>query len=71
MNNHELRRARKSLGLTVKQFGEAFGVKDERTIRGWENGERGGKPSPVPEPVALLVQLALEYKNVREWLGIS
>lgn len=71
MTGDELREARHSLGLTVDQFCEIFAITNERTLRGWEYGERNGQPNPVPKQLALLVELALEFPAVRKWLGIK
>lgn len=69
MTPEELKRARHALGLSVDQFAEWFGVASGRTVRGWEIGERNGEPTRVPQPVALLVRLALEFEAVRQWLA--
>lgn len=71
MTGEELKNARHELGLTVNQFCEVFGIVNERSLRGWEYGERNGQPSPVPRQLELLVLLALEFPNVRKWLGIN
>lgn len=70
MTPDELKSARHRLGLSISGFCRAFGVANERTVRGWEVGFRGDLPAPVPPPVALLVRLAVEFQNVRQWLGI-
>ena len=69
MNAKELKRARKTLGLSVSDFCLAFGIGNERTLRGWELGFRGDKPAPIPKPVQLLVRLALDIEEAREWLA--
>jgi len=71
MTPKELKRARKTLGLSVSDFCLAFGIGNERTLRGWELGFRGDKPAPIPKPVQLLVRLALSDQpiDVREWLA--
>ena len=71
MTGDELRAARHELGLTVNQFCDIFAIASERTLRGWEKGERNGLPNPVPRQLELLVLLALEFPAVRKWLGIS
>lgn len=70
LTGDELKEARHRLGLSITEFCDAFGVANERTVRGWELGFRGDIPAPVPKPVALLVRLALEFPAVRHWLGI-
>ena len=71
MTPGELKEARNTLGLTLVEFARAFDVND-RTVRGWENGARnGGKPTPVPRPIAVLVRLALKNASVRRELGIA
>lgn len=39
MTADEVRRIRRGLGLTQKQFGNLIGGVHRRTIRKWENGE--------------------------------
>jgi transcriptional regulator with XRE-family HTH domain len=71
MTPGELREARNALGLTLVEFARAFDVND-RTVRGWENGTRnGGKLTPIPRPIAVLVRLALKNHTVRRELGIA
>jgi len=69
MTPKELKRARKTLGLSVRDFCQAFGVGNERTLRGWELGFRGDQPAPIPKPVELLVRLALDIEEARELLA--
>ena len=69
MTSEELRAARAAFGLTGAEFARVFDVSD-RTVRGWEAGQRDGKPSPVPRPIAVLVRLALKQASVRLELGI-
>jgi transcriptional regulator with XRE-family HTH domain len=68
MTADELKAARHSLGLSAEAFARAFGIASGRTVRGWESGERNGKAAPVPDPVALLVQLALALPAARAWI---
>jgi transcriptional regulator with XRE-family HTH domain len=70
MTGEELRSARLRLRLKGVDFANAFGVND-RTLRGWETGERNNRPNPVPRPIAVLVRAALRYAWVREELGIA
>lgn len=69
MTSAELKTARHILGLSAEGFARVFGVASGRTVRGWEAGERDGKPAPVPPPIALLVNLALEVEAARAWLN--
>jgi len=39
--------------------------------RGWETGERNGAPAAIPQPIAILVGLALDMPAVRARLGIA
>jgi DNA-binding transcriptional regulator YiaG len=68
MTPTELKSARATLGLSAEGFARVFGIASGRTVRGWELGERGGQPAPIPRPVALLVTLALEMPAVRKRL---
>ena len=70
MTGDELRQARLELGLTGVAFARAFDCTD-RMLRHWENGDRIGKPHPIPRPIAILVRLALKNATVRRELGIS
>ena len=45
MTSEELRAARAAFGLTGAEFARVFDVSD-RTVRGWEAGQRDGKPLP-------------------------
>ena len=69
MTPEELRAARAAFGLTGAEFAQVFDVSD-RTVRGWEAGQRDGNPAPVPRPIAVLVRLALKHASVRRELGI-
>jgi DNA-binding transcriptional regulator YiaG len=69
MTSDELRAARKAFGLTQTEFAKVFDV-NIRTVKAWEAGHRDGKPSPVPRPIAVLVELALKQASVRLALGI-
>ena len=71
MTGEELKDARHKLGLTVDQFCQIFGIANERTLRGWEYGERNGLPAPVPRQLELLVLIALKFPAVRKWLEIG
>lgn len=71
MTPAELKSARHSLGLSAEGFAQAFGVASGRTVRGWETGARNGKPATMPRPVLILLQLAMEFPEVRERLGIT
>lgn len=70
MTGDELKEARHQLGLSINEFAEIFGVANERTVRGWELGWRGDQPTTIPMPVQLLVRMALELPESRQWLGI-
>jgi DNA-binding transcriptional regulator YiaG len=70
MTPEEFKQARAALGLTAAEFGAAFDVAG-RTVRGWELGQRNGKPQSVPRSVAVLVRLALKSPSVRRELGIT
>jgi transcriptional regulator with XRE-family HTH domain len=68
----ELKRARQALGLTGAQFAKAFDV-HETTLWRWENGRirHNGKPTPVPETIAKLVEAALASPKMRRRLNIT
>ena len=70
MTPNEIKAARAQLGLTQAEFAEAFKV-DLRTVGGFEQGERNGRPSKMPPSLALLVRLALRHPTVRRELGIK
>jgi DNA-binding transcriptional regulator YiaG len=70
MTPDEIKAARAKLGLTQAEFAKAFQI-DVRTVGGFEQGERNGRPSRLPAPVALLVRLALRHPMVRRELGIK
>jgi len=70
MTPADLKKARKSLGLSAERFAKVFGVASGRTVRGWEAGERNGAPAPIPRPIELLVTIAMEFEGVRKRLGI-
>lgn len=70
MTPDELRQARAALGLTGLELANVLDVSD-RTVRAWESGARDGKPSPIPQSIAVLVRLALKYASVRRELGIN
>jgi transcriptional regulator with XRE-family HTH domain len=56
--------------LTQAEFAQAFKV-DLRTVGGFEQGERNGRPSKMPPSLALLVRLALRHPMIRRELGIK
>lgn len=64
----ELQAARKAMGLSVKQFALYFGVANDRTVMGWETGQRNGKPTNIAAPVQLLIELAIRYPEVMQYL---
>ena len=68
MSPEDLKTARKNLGLSIEDFATVFGVTEGRTVRGWEFGRRGTASTSIPEPIALLVQVALKFPSVRAWL---
>ena len=70
MTPDELKAARSQLGLTQPEFARVFHV-SARALRGWEYGERNGKPHMMPEPVAILVRFALRHPMIRRELGIK
>lgn len=70
MNPDEIKAARAKLGLTQAEFAKAFAI-DLRAIGGFEQGQRNGRPSKMPPPLALLVRLALRHPVVRRELGIK
>jgi len=70
MNPDEIREARAKLGLTQAEFAEAFKV-DVRTVGGFEQGRRNGRPMSMPASLAILVRLALRHPMVRRELGIK
>jgi DNA-binding transcriptional regulator YiaG len=70
MTPEELKAAREKLGLTQAEFAKAFQV-DVRTVGGFEQGARNGRPSTIPPPLALLVRFALKHATIRRELGIK
>lgn len=68
MTPGELKAARHSLGLSADGFARLVGAASGRTVRGWESGERNGKPAPVPVPVERLILTALAIPAAREYL---
>jgi transcriptional regulator with XRE-family HTH domain len=65
MTGEELRTARKSLGLSAEGFARAIDASSGRAVQAWETGSRHGRPAPIPGPVALLIEFALEIPAVR------
>jgi DNA-binding XRE family transcriptional regulator len=65
----ELKAARTELALTQTEFGIGFDV-TQRTVSGWEAGQRDGKPCPIPRPIAVLIRLALRSSTVRRELAL-
>jgi DNA-binding XRE family transcriptional regulator len=65
MKPKELKAARATFGLTHADFASVLAV-NESTLRRWERAIH-----PVPEPIANLVRLAVQYDPVRRQLGIS
>jgi transcriptional regulator with XRE-family HTH domain len=70
MTPEEIKGAREKLGLTQVEFAKAFQV-SPRAIRGWEHGERNGRPHAIPPVVALLVKFAVKHPTIRRELGIK
>jgi DNA-binding transcriptional regulator YiaG len=72
LTGEELQKARNTLGVSGAKFAAAFDV-SERTLRGWERGQRyrSGAPVDVPLAVALLTELALKDSSVRRRLGFG
>jgi transcriptional regulator with XRE-family HTH domain len=70
MSPEEIKAAREALGLTQVEFAKAFQV-SPRAIRGWEHGERNGRPHAIPPVVALLVKFAVKHATIRRELGIK
>ena len=68
MKPDELKEARRDLRLSANAFAHAFGARDERTVRAWEHGIRNGLPICIPRSVEILVGLALEVPEARDWL---
>jgi transcriptional regulator with XRE-family HTH domain len=68
MKPDELKKARRELGLSANEFARVFGAHDGRTVRAWEHGERNGLPARIPRPIEILVALALEAPEARDWL---
>jgi transcriptional regulator with XRE-family HTH domain len=67
MTGAELKAARERLGLTQSQLASLMGA-SARTVGGWEQGERNGKPNTIPEPVALLMAMALRHPALAQQL---
>jgi hypothetical protein len=65
MTREEFQAARKELGVSMAKLGRTVNT-HERTVAGWNSGDRLGKPAPVPKAVALLLELALKYPPVRQ-----
>lgn len=55
MTPQELKRARKTLGLTQEEFAHWLGVSRKMTVSDWERGIK-----PVSETAAILVQAYLD-----------
>jgi DNA-binding transcriptional regulator YiaG len=53
MTAEEFKSIRKGLGLSLAQLGEKLRVKDQRTMRRWEDGEK-----EISGPVSILMELA-------------
>jgi transcriptional regulator with XRE-family HTH domain len=70
MTPEEIKAAREALGLTQIEFAKAFQV-SPRALRGWEHGERNGRPHAIPPVVALLVKFAVKHATIRRELGIK
>ena len=70
MTPDEIKAAREKLGLTQAEFAKAFQV-SPRAIRGWEHGERNGRPHAIPPVIALLVKFAVKHATIRRELGIK
>lgn len=70
MTPDEIKAARAQLGLTQAEFAKAFQV-DLRTVGGFEQGARNGRPSKMPPSLALLVKFALKHPVIRRELGIK
>jgi len=70
MTPDEIKAAREKLGLTQAEFAKVFQV-SPRAIRGWEHGERNGRPHAIPPVIALLVQFAVKHATIRRELGIK
>lgn len=63
MTAEEVKAARRELGLSVREFGALLGIADARGVRRWEDGTY-----TVPGSAALLIQCALQFPAVRDWL---
>jgi transcriptional regulator with XRE-family HTH domain len=68
MKPDELKQARRELGLSANEFARVFGAHDGRTVRAWEHGERNGLPARIPRSIEILVALALQTPEARDWL---
>lgn len=64
MTPAEFRAARKSFGLTQAALAADLGLKDGRTIRRWESGER-----PIPGPVCIAIEALLTGWRPENWPG--
>lgn len=49
--------------MTQDELATILGA-DLRTVKGWEHGERNGLPAPIPQPVAILMTIAVRYPAV-------
>lgn len=58
MTPKQFKAARKKLGLSQSEMADALAIKDPRTIRRYESGER-----EISGPVALLIERLLQDKN--------
>lgn len=70
MTPAELKSARHALGLSAEGFARLMGVSSGRTVRGWEAGERNGKPADIPGPVKVLTRALVESPDVRRYFGL-
>jgi transcriptional regulator with XRE-family HTH domain len=67
MTPDELKAAREALEMTQDELARLMGT-NARTVGGWEQGERNRRPAPIPAPVALIVELARMFPNVRRYI---
>lgn len=68
MTPAELTRIIGQLGVSRAELARIVGAASGRTVRGWEHGERNGKPAPIPRSAEIILDLALNVPAARRRL---
>ena len=66
MTPEQFKKARLKLGLSQAELARAFNLGADRIVRRWEEGEK-----ELPGTVILLMEIAVEFPEIRRWLGID